>query len=89
MCSFFQLSFSRPISPNREREPDIDFLIGLENNADWEDESDRSLATEHKLLKKKMSDLDLNELYEKCNHLSNMAEVANRYVQFYAILYVT
>lgn len=68
-----------------EADTDMNFLVGLGNSLEWGIENNGSVKTEHKFLKKRMSSLDLNELYEKCNYLNEMMEMNNRYVQFHII----
>lgn len=79
ICSLIQRAFCRPIVPDS----DMNYLIGLGNSMEWKTDNNNSLTEEHKLLKKRMSQLDLNELFDKCNYLNNMVEINNRYVQLY------
>lgn len=55
------------------------FYKNLDNSSEQAMENN-SLAAEHKLLKSKISEMDLNELYDKCHYLYNMVEISNRYV---------
>lgn len=80
MCSLIQMSFCRPVLSDSKTESDINYLIGLGNSLEWGVDSNISVSAEHKLLKRRMSHLDLNELYDKCNYLNNMVEISNRYV---------
>lgn len=76
ICSYFKLSLCRPLLQDSKTDPEMMFL-GSRSERTMEN---ISLVAEHKLLKKKMSELELNDLYDKCDYLYKMVEISNRYV---------